>query len=216
MLLLEKLLLLRPYLKSLGLRIPNNVICSELDCNSQGIAKRYFPQSSVSYRVASSLLLNESSCTRIQGSLVSLTQNYLLSHAGSEYIIYHLGDTIQEVFRAALEADIFSKQTVVESYDEKDILALKCTEGPSIYKILASCLQKEKRSREKFMVNENYVRELVQDYRLTDAEARSALEQAGEIEEALLVWAMRTTKEVIGNDTSDRDQGVKSQCGTLL
>jgi len=56
-----------------------------------------------------------------------------------------------------------------------------------LYKILIGCLQKERKTEEIHLVNENDVKELTRDYGIPEQEARLALEQTGHVEEAL-VW----------------------------
>ncbi len=47
---------------------------------------------------------------------------------------------------------IFSKRAVADSYDDGDVRNLK-SEGSFIYKILTTCLQKEKKPEELHAVN---------------------------------------------------------------
>ena len=86
----------------------------------------------------------------------------------------------------------FNKHKFLASFADQEITSLwqENNEGPQIYKILANCFNEDKRNKGDnyvFEVKEKDVKEMTRDYNISNVDAVIALEQCGDVEEAL-VW----------------------------
>ena len=92
-------------------------------------------------------------------------------------MIYHIGDRVKEVFKENIVFFEFNKTNFLERYNETDLRTFKKGEkSSSIYKLLANCFSKEKKQiTEFFTVKENDLKELINDYRISEADAKLSL-----------------------------------------